>query len=138
MTGVHHVYMAKKQKPKAKPLRWRKSCIRFWRERAGFTQQSAPDALQRSGIDPLDLVDTHASISRIENGEQMPSIGLIEGMVQLYGAPDIDSLLNRKPDTSDADPPMTTAGMLQVWDKAKPSSRSMIIDLAKRIVQTDT
>lgn len=117
------MYMAKK------PLRWRKNFIRQWRDFRGFTQESAAEALSRP---PYNLDYTHASLGRIENGKQMPTIALIEALAQLYRT-DIDSLLNRPPEAPAA---ATSKGLLSLWDRAEHDERGVILDVAKRIVKS--
>ena len=78
-------------KTDVKPLPWRKNFSGHWRKYAGFSQETVAEILERE-----ELIDSHASVSRIENGKQRPSIVTIEAMARLYGT-DIDSLLNRPP-----------------------------------------
>lgn len=119
---------------KNKSLRWRKNCIRLWREHRGLTLEQAAEALDRA---PFNLDYTYASLGRIENGKQMATIALIEALAQLY-LTDIDSLLNRCPETEGSAPPATAKGILQLWDRAATDERGLIFDLAKKVVRTDT
>lgn len=63
----------------------------MWRKRAGFSQERVAEILEME-----ELIDSHASVSRIERGIQRPSIVVIEAMARLYGT-DIDSMINRPP-----------------------------------------
>jgi transcriptional regulator with XRE-family HTH domain len=120
---------------KSKPLRWRTNCIRHWRDfRDGMTLEAAAEALSRP---PYNLDYTHNSLGRIENGKQMPTIELIEALARLYRT-DIDSLLNRRPETADREPAPTARGLLQLWDKAAADERGLIIDVARKVVKTGT
>jgi transcriptional regulator with XRE-family HTH domain len=120
------MYMAK-----GKPLRWRHNCIRFWREFRGMTQEQAAAALARP---PFNLDYGYNSVGRVENGKQMPTIELIEALATLYDT-DIDSLLNRRPETARESPPATAKGLLQLWDQAQTEERGLIVDVAKRVVR---
>jgi transcriptional regulator with XRE-family HTH domain len=73
------------------PLRWRRTCIRFWREYRDYTLEQAAEALERYHI-----TTTHASLGRIERGRQMPTIEMIEALAALYRT-DINRLLNERP-----------------------------------------
>jgi transcriptional regulator with XRE-family HTH domain len=73
------------------PLRWRRTCIRFWREYRDYTLEQAAEALERYHI-----TTTHASLGRIERGRQMPTIEMIEALAVLYRT-DINRLLNERP-----------------------------------------
>jgi hypothetical protein len=83
---VHKLYMAKDE-----PLRWRRTCIRFWREYRDYTLEQAAEALARYSV-----TTTHASLGRIERGVQMPKIEMIEALASLYRT-DIHKLLNERP-----------------------------------------
>jgi transcriptional regulator with XRE-family HTH domain len=91
-------------------------------------------AAERLARPPFNLDYTHNSLGRIENGKQMPTIELIEALAKMYET-DIDSLLNRRPETG---PTTSAKGLLQLWDKAGGDERSLIIDVAKRVVKTGT
>lgn len=123
------MYMAKNE-----PLRWRRNCIRYWREFRDFTLEAAAEALARP---PHRLAYTHNSLGRVERGLQMPTIELIEALAKLYET-DVDSLLNRRPEGAEAVAGPTARGILALWDQARPDERGLILDVAKRVVKTGT
>lgn len=128
--GAHHVPMVRKI-PKnvvggasrgAKPLRWRKTQIRAWREEAGKTQQEVADALTTRGLE-LDRV----SIGRIEAGDQMPSIEVIEAMADIFGI-DVDTMLNVAP--AEAEP-------LRYLRRLSPTEQKRAVRAHKAIINED-
>lgn len=127
---MHPVYMAKKPLPK-KSQHWRPNHFRLWRDFRGLTQQQVEDAL---AAPPYNIELTRNSVSRIENAKQRPQIELIEALAKIYRT-DVDSLLTRPPEASQATPPATAQGLLQLWDQAAPQERGLIIEVAKRFAR---
>lgn len=125
---MHAMYMAKR---KEKPLRWRKTAIRTWRDHRGITLESAEETLAKP---PYSVKITHNSLGRIENGKQMPSIALIEALAKLYDT-DVDSLLNRPPGS---EPTNNATGVIKLWDRASSEERELIMGVAKRVVKSGT
>lgn len=82
--------------PKRKPapkktLRWRANRISLWRDDANLTQQDMADRLTARGL-KLDRV----SVTRIENGKQMPTIEILEAMADILQT-DVTSMTNYTP-----------------------------------------
>lgn len=138
------MYMFKKPKgkpkaiklPKAKapPLRWRPNCLRFWREyRGNPSQEAVVEALSRP---PYSINYTYASLGRVERGEQMPPINVIEALASLYET-DVDSLINRRPeltaDVADPDSPASAKLILHLWDRATADERRILVGMALRM-----
>jgi transcriptional regulator with XRE-family HTH domain len=129
---MHHVYMAKKTKKTKKPseLRWRPTLIRHWREHRKMTQERVADILAEA---PYCLPYSYNSLGRLENGKQMPKIGLIEALAKIYET-DIDSMLNRLPSLPTAPRP-DAAELAATWDAASPEDRKKISAIAEIIVR---
>jgi transcriptional regulator with XRE-family HTH domain len=119
------MYMAKKVTPRFRP-QYRRTFIRQWRKHRGITLEQLSERLE--AINPA-LGSTHASLSRIENGKQPYSQGLLEAIAEAL-ATDVASLIMRDP----SDP----EGIWSVWDHAKPGERRMIVDIARTVVKTGT
>lgn len=90
--------------------------LREWREHRGLTLKQLGEAIGKS----------HASLSRIETGEQPYSQGILEAAAERLNT-DVASLLMRNPTDSDA--------IWSLWERAKPGERRMIVDIAKTIVE---
>lgn len=103
-SAAHHLYVMA-TKPTSKPLAWHKNFIGHHRKRAGFSQEQVAEILS-----DLELIDSHASISRIENGKQKPPIDVIEAMARLYGV-DIDTMIYRPPSSPSGIPEPPTSGL---------------------------
>lgn len=69
---------------------------------------------------------THASLSRIERGLQPYSQPILEALAELYRT-DEACLLMVDPTEGD--------GIWAVWDRAKPSTRRQIIEIAKTLTK---
>lgn len=123
---MHPMYMAKD-----KPLRWRPTQIRAWRDLRNITLEGAAAALAKP---PYRIETTHVSLGRVELGKQMPNIGLIEALAILYRT-DVYSLLNRAPTHDDAIPG-SASEILKLWDMADDDGRHLIANVAKRVVNT--
>lgn len=111
--------------------------MRHWRKFRGFTLERAAEALSRH---PHNLEYTHNSLGRVERGEQMPTIELIEALAKLYET-DTHSLLNRRPaegDQATLKGPPAAKDILQFWDRAAPDEQGLIFDIVKRMVKTGT
>lgn len=109
----------RKPRPKPKQPQYRKTFIRHWREYRGLTLERLADRLGT----------THASLSRIERGRQPYGQALLEAIAEALQT-DTASLLIRNPQDPD--------GIWSIWDEAKPAERSMIVDIAKRVIKTGT
>jgi transcriptional regulator with XRE-family HTH domain len=116
-------------KQKSKPLSWRESCIRYWRDALDLTLEGVCETLAKP---PYNIRYTHNSLGRVEHGKQLPKINLIEALAKIYRT-DIDSLLNRRPEAA---PGATAKGLLALWDRAAPDERDLIIDVAKKVTKT--
>lgn len=91
---VHPVYMpTTKPRPAAKVRRWRATRLRDWRKAAGLSLEEVCEKLAER---PFLIEYTHASLGRVERGEQMPLIELIEALALIYRS-DVNSILNRMP-----------------------------------------
>lgn len=115
--SVHHAYMAKSQGiRKGTPFRVTK--MRKWREYREKTLEEVADAI---GI-------THATLSRIERGMLPYSQPISEGVARELKI-DVESLLFRDPENPEA--------IWGVWQRAAPTEREMIVNIAKTIVKSD-
>jgi transcriptional regulator with XRE-family HTH domain len=121
--------MAKKTK-KPRALRWRVTRIRYWREYRKMTLMGVAETLAK---EPYRLQTSHASLGRLENGRQMPKIGLIEALTKIYET-DIDSMLNRLP-TVPVEPRPDAAELAALWDEASIEDREKIVSIATTIVR---
>lgn len=115
---VHTVYMGKKRD---KPLAWRPSHIRQWREYRDLTLQEVVDLL-RERVPPIET--TYTSLSRVERGAQLPKINMIEAIAEILKT-DVDSMLNHPPGGDELRP---------IWQRAKPDERIQILKVAKALV----
>lgn len=102
--------------PKAPSLR-RKTFLREWRESCGLNLERAAARFEMSG----------AQLSRIERGLSPYNQDFLELAAEAYGT-DVASLLMRDPTDDDA--------IWSLWDQAKPGERSLIVDIAKRVLRT--
>lgn len=115
-----------------KPLPWRVTCIRHWREFAGLTLEAAAEKV--AGV-PYSLAKgtTHTSLGRVENGKQIPSIKMIEALAHLYGT-DIDSLLNRLPTIPQAAKDPDAAELAKIWESVGRDGRKRLLAVVKAAV----
>lgn len=116
---VHPMYMSKRPGTRGKPIFYKRTFIRQWREHREKTLEYLAEKI---GI-------THASLSRIERGLQPYSQPIVESIAKEL-ATDVSSLLNRDPNDPEA--------IWSIWDQAKPAERKMIVDIAKTIIKTGT
>lgn len=113
------MYMSKRPGTRGKPIFYKRTFIRQWREHREKTLEYLAEKI---GI-------THASLSRIERGLQPYSQPIVESIAKEL-ATDVSSLLNRDPNDPEA--------IWSIWDQAKPAERKMIVDIAKTIIKTGT
>lgn len=134
--GVHPVYMAVstlKPRPKApKPLAWRLTRIRHWREFAGLTLETAAEKIASPPYS-LKKGTTHTSLGRVENGKQIPSIKMIEALAHLYGT-DVDSLLNRLPTIPLAAKDPDAGELAKIWESTDREGRRRMLRVVKAAI----
>jgi transcriptional regulator with XRE-family HTH domain len=124
-SGVHAAHMSKKARPapKPKPLVWRRSHIRDWRNYRKVTLEQLAERL--AALDPP-ITTTHASLGRLERGMQLPKIDLIEALAKVLNT-DVDSMLNRLPsDDSEFRP---------LWNRASDEQKELILGITQKIVK---
>lgn len=109
---MHPMYMAEK-------LRWRRTGIRTWRDAKKLTLEEVAEILGRP---PYKIKTTHNSLGRVERGQQMPKIELIEALTKIYDI-DIHSLLNR------------TAGRPRPNEPLTLDERELLANLIKKVTQ---
>lgn len=97
-----------------------------------MTLEEVAEALERP---PYRIKTTHASLGRAERGLQMPPIGLIEALAELFRT-DVHSLLNRRPESGEM-ASGSAGGIMRFWDRAAPDERELIVNLAKRLVKPE-
>lgn len=116
---VHGMYMRKERKvvSRLKGPKYRPTFIRKWRKHRGLTLERLGDSIGMS----------HASLSRIETGDQPYSQAVLEAVADRLST-DVASLLMRDPLEPDA--------IWSLWERAKPGERRMILDIARTIVKT--
>jgi transcriptional regulator with XRE-family HTH domain len=93
----------------------RRTYIKKWREYRGLTQEDLADQLETS----------HASISRIESGQQVYTQDFLEACADALDT-DPASLLMREPTDHEA--------VWTLWDKAQPFERELIVKIATAIL----
>lgn len=122
-----------KRKPVPKSRRWRPTRLRDWRNAAGLSLEAVCEKLAER---PFLIEYTHASLGRVERGEQMPLIELIEALAVIYKS-DVTSILNRLPGT--AQPKEPDAGeLLESYRAAAADDRPRILTLVKSFRKTGT
>lgn len=72
---------------------------------------------------------SRTQLGRIEKGQQPYNQEMLETLAELYGCSVADLLIR---DPSDPD------GIWSIWDRAKPSERRQITEVAKALVRTGT
>ena len=92
--------------------------IRHWRKHRGKTLSQVADVV---GV-------SYASISRIETSSQPYSQPILEGIADALDT-DAASLLSR-------DPSGDEAAIWAIWNKAQPSERELIVNVANAILKT--
>lgn len=97
----------------------RRTFIKEWRVHRGLSQEQLASRLDTSV----------ASISRIESGTQPYTQDVLEAIAEALNT-DVASLLMRNPIDPEA--------IWNLWDKAKPGERRMIIDIARTVTKTGT
>jgi transcriptional regulator with XRE-family HTH domain len=97
--------------------------LRAWRLYRELTLEYVAEMIGRKTGEGF----THASLSRIERGLQPYSQPVLEALAELYRT-DEPSLLALDPTEPD--------GIWSVWEKAKPSARRQIIEIAKTLTKT--
>jgi len=102
--------------PKLKPLQNRKTFIREWRHHRGMTLQRLADR--------LDMTPSHFSM--LERGMRGYTQDTLEKVASALQT-DVGSLLIRDP----ADPDI----IWTIWEKAKPTQRKQIMEVARTIVK---
>lgn len=93
----------------------RRTFLKQWRDFRGLTQERAAERFNMSA----------AQLSRIETGKQPYSQDFLELAAEMYMT-DVASLLIRDPQNPDA--------IWTIWDQAKPGEKSLIVDIAKRVL----
>lgn len=106
-------------RPRPKPVRFRPTFLRQWREYREMTLERAGEAVELS----------HAQLGRIERGLQPYNQGLLEALATLYKT-DPASLIMRDPTREDA--------MWSLWDQAKDGQRLEIEKYAEFVVRSKT
>lgn len=87
--------------------------------------------------DPYHLDYTHVSLGRLENGQQMPKIEVIEALAHIYKT-DVDSLLNRLPTLPQAPKDAGASELARIWEAADPTERVRIVKMVKALVEEPT
>jgi transcriptional regulator with XRE-family HTH domain len=116
------MYMARKERKvvsRLKGPKFRPTFLRKWRKYRGLTLERLGDSIGMS----------HASLSRIETGEQPYSQAMLEAVADRLST-DVASLIMRDPTDPDA--------IWSLWERAKPGERRMILDIARTIVKANT
>lgn len=108
------MYMPRKSAPVDKPNR-RPTFIRAWRKHRGLSLEALAERVDM----------THASLSRIERGEQPYNQDLLEVIAEALNC-EVPDLLMRNP----TDP----EGMWSIWEKAKPGEKQQIVEVMKVII----
>lgn len=129
---VHRVYMPKaKTKPSPKVRRWRATRLRDWRKAAKLSLEEVCEKLAER---PFLIEYTHASLGRVERGEQMPLIELIEALAVIYKS-DVTSILNRQPGTPAPKEP-DAGELLESFRAAAAEDHPRILTLVKAFKKT--
>lgn len=111
--------MAKKQTkraiPRFKTRVRRKTFFKAWRKKRGMTLEQAAE---KAGMTP-------GNLSAMERGTQGYTQDGLEALADTYGVPpgwltDVD--------------PASVEDILPVWERAKPSDRKKIVDIARTII----
>jgi transcriptional regulator with XRE-family HTH domain len=104
------------RKPLPRP-RFRRTFIKQWREHRGLNQEQLAERLEM----------TQSHLSMLENGKRGYTQETLEAIAEALQT-DVASLLMRNPLEGDA--------IWSIWDRAKPSERQMIVDIAKTVTKT--
>ena len=99
----------------AKPIRYRRTFIRQWRQHRGLTLQRLADR--------LDMTPSHFSM--LERGLRGYTQSTLEAVASGLQT-DVASLLMRDPTDTDA--------IWSFWEQAKPGQRKRILEIARTMV----
>jgi len=97
---------------------YRRTFIREWRKHRDLSLEQLGEKLQM----------TASHLSMLERGQRGYTQETLEAIAEAVGT-DPASLLVRDPSASD--------GIWSIWEKANPSQRKMIVDIAQVIVRRD-